>query len=122
MHALGEKVSIGCMHFVLEYFGHFLCFSLKKYKKFGVSVLGQKVENVDHYNILNCEHYINRPFSYCIDYQRSERVGPFTRICRPDGTKSKACPGQNCQQMQMCGDESLTEISEKSLSDKLTCE
>ena len=27
---------------------------------------------------------VYRPFSYCIDYRRSERVGPFTRICRPD--------------------------------------
>ena len=25
-----------------------------------------------------------RPFSYCIDYLRSERVGPFTKICQPD--------------------------------------
>ena len=29
----------------------------------------------------------NRPFSYCIDYRRSERVGPFTRICRGDRTQ-----------------------------------
>ena len=30
------------------------------------------------------EKVYNRPFSYCIDYRRSERVGPFTRICRPE--------------------------------------
>ena len=36
--------------------------------------------------------------------------------------KTSLALGRNCQQMQMCGDESLKEISEKSLSDKLTCE
>ena len=66
--------------------------------------------------------YTYWPFSYCIDYRRSERVGPFIRICRPDRTENESCPGRNCQQIQMCGDESLKEISEKSLFDKLTCE
>ena len=30
----------------------------------------------------------SRPFSYCIDYSRSERVGPFTRIYRADRTEN----------------------------------
>ena len=33
-------------------------------------------------------------------YRRSERVGPFIRICRPDRNENEA---RNCQQMQMCG-------------------
>ena len=43
-----------------------------------------------------CTVYL--PFLYCIDYRRSERVGPFTRICRPDRqilvngpTRSRIC-------------------------------
>ena len=35
-----------------------------------------------------------RPFLYCIDYGQSERVGPFTRICRPDWTENEARNGK----------------------------
>ena len=34
--------------------------------------------------------FFYRPFSYCIDYRRSERVGPFTRIFRADRNRNYA--------------------------------
>ena len=64
----------------------------------------------------------------CIDhshivliYRRSERVGPFTRICRPDRTGNESCPGRNCQQMQMYGTRVKENFRKYSLSERVSC-
>ena len=68
------------------------------------------------------------PLIACIDhshialiYRRSERVGPFTRICRPDWTGNESCPGRNCQQMQMYGTRVKENFRKYSLSERVSC-
>ena len=54
-------------------------------------------------------------------YRRSERVGPFTRICRPDRNGNESCPGRNCQQMQMYGTRVKENFRKYSLSERVSC-
>ena len=54
-------------------------------------------------------------------YRRSERVGPFTRICRPDRTENEACHGQKCQQMQICGTRVKENFRKYNLSERVSC-
>ena len=65
-----SSVALYTTQYHIEVFFFFLCTS----DRFCFSISTKCLSHVE----------CNRPFSYCIDYLRSERVGPFTRICRPE--------------------------------------